>query len=455
MGIRIIQSDCPLTDPRVRAVCDVLRAGNMQAPTARAADIDVPATVAVVIADVEANGDQAVIDLTRQIEKVELTPAELRVPAERIAEAHAAADPALLELVRRVRDNVRDYQEHILIQAPSPLKRGGRTLGVRYTPLDRVGVCVPGGGGSGAVLLSTMLMTIVPAQVAGVGQIAVVSPPTTHGDVSPSILAIAAELGVEEIYRVSGTAGVAALAIGTESIPAVNKIVGPGNAFVSEAKKQLFGRVGIDSIAGPSEVLIVADETAQPAWLAADLLAQAEHAPGSAVLVTSSAKLARAVAAAIEKQLPSLDRAEAIRPALENYSAVIVVPDIDAACEVANDFAPEHLQVITEDDEAALAKIRNAGAAFLGPQTPVPLGDYYAGPSHVLPTGGTAKFFGPLSCNDFLKATSVIRYDADALAEDADDVSDFANREGLTAHAQSVEIRKAVSREQNEQGTDN
>ena len=438
MGIRIIQSREPLKDAAVVALRDRLRAGGL-AGVGQAGGPDVAKTVRDIIADVQARGDQAVIDLTAKIEKVKLAPERLRIPPEQIAAAHAAADPEFLGLVRRVITNIREYQESIRLRAPRPLRRGGRELALRYTPVDRVGVYVPGGG---AVLVSTMLMTVVPAQVASVREIAVVSPPTTNGQVSPAVLAIAAELGVAEVYGVSGTAGIAALAIGTESIPAVQKIVGPGNAFVTEAKRRLFGRVGIDSLAGPSEVLVIADETADPQWVAADLLAQAEHDPGSAILVTPSRELAQSVAAAIEPQLGGLDRAAAIRKALAEYSAILVVPDLQAACEVANDFAAEHLQIMTADDEAVLGKIRHAGAIFIGPLTPVPLGDYCAGPSHVLPTGGTARFFSPLSCNDFLTASSVIRYDAEALAEDADDVIDFANREGLTAHARAVRIRK-------------
>jgi histidinol dehydrogenase len=284
-------------------------------------------------------------------------------------------------------------------------------------------------------------MTVVPAQVAGVREIVMCSPPT-GGDINPLALALAHELGITEVYRLGGAVGVAALAYGTESIRPVQKIVGPGNAFVAEAKRQLFGRVGIDAIAGPSEVLIVADDSANPAWVAADLLAQAEHDPGSALLATPSRKLAESVQREIDTQLTQLDRQDAIRAALKRYSALIVTPNLDDACELANDFATEHLQIITQDDAGCLQKIRHAGAIFLGPNTPVPLGDYYAGPSHVLPTGGTAKFFGPLSCNDFLKASSLLEYDAPSIAEDARDVIDFATREGLTAHASAVRQRQ-------------
>lgn len=425
-----------MRDPAVLAIRDKLRDGVVAGGAER---VDVPAAVREIIADVQARGDQAVIEWTKKLDKAELTPETLRVPTEQIQQAHASADEEFLALVRRAAANIREYQEHILLKAPASLKRAGQKLSVRYTPIDRVGVYVPGGK---AIYPSTVLMTVVPAQVAGVSEIAIASPPTCDGDVNPIILAIAGELGVTEVYRTGGAQAIAVLAIGTETISPADKIVGPGNAFVAEAKRQLFGRVGIDSIAGPSEVLIIADETAPPDWLAADMLAQAEHNPGSAVLVTTSEKLAGDVAAEIEKQLPKLERKDAIEAAIEDYSAIIVVPDINTACDVANDFAPEHLQIITADDDATLKKIRHAGAIFLGAFAPVPLGDYYAGPSHVLPTGGTARFFGPLSCNDFLKASSVIRYDAAALAEDADDVIAFAKREGLTAHARAVEIRK-------------
>ena len=438
MVMRIINTETPLSDPRVVELRDRLRGGVLAGDGAQ----DVKAVVAEVIADVEARGDAAVIDLTAKIEKTTITPRTMRVETDTIRAAREAATPEFVELIRRVADNIREYQRAIMHTNPPPVRRDGRVLGVRYTPIDRVGVFVPGGGGGGGVLISTILMTVVPAQVAGVGEIAVVSPPTADGDIAPAVLAVAGELGVEEIYRVSGTAGLAALAIGTESIQAVRKIVGPGSAFVTEAKRQLFGRVGIDSLAGPSEVLIVADETAQPDWLAADLLAQAEHDPGSAVLVTDSPALADAVAAAVERQLADLDRADAARKALDRYCAIIVTGDMAAAYNVANDFASEHLEIVTADNEAALARIRHAGAIFLGPHTPVALGDYVAGPSHVLPTGGTARFLGPLSCNDFLKASSVLSYDAASLAADADDVIDLATREGLTAHAAAIRIRR-------------
>ncbi len=439
MGIRIIQTDRPTDDPQVREVRDRLRGGKLVG--GGGGKLDIPALVRDVLADVAARGDAAVIDSTAKLEKVTLTPQTLRVEPEKLSAARKAADPALLAAVARAAGNVRAYQQSILTPDPPPLVRGGRTLGVRYTPVDRAGVCIPGGSGSGAVLVSSMVMTIVPAQVAGVPEIAVNSPPTCNGDVSPLVLAVADLLGVREVYRMSGTAGVAAMALGTQTVPPVQMVVGPGNAFVTEAKRQVFGRVAIDSLAGPSEVLIVADDTAHPDWVALDMLSQAEHDPGSAVLVTPSAKLASDVSAAIERQLPKLSRREALARALEQYSAIIVVPDLDAACEVANDFATEHLQIMTSDDDRCLHRIRHAGAIFVGHCTPVPLGDYYAGPSHVLPTGGTGKFFGPLSCNSFRKASSVMRYDAASLAADAPDVTALAEYEGLTAHAAAVRER--------------
>ncbi|MDP6635499.1 MAG: histidinol dehydrogenase [Phycisphaerae bacterium] len=434
MDISIIKTDSPDGPAAVAALKDTLRKGEL---TAGGSELDVRTIVRDIIADVETGRDSAAAALTSRFDQAQITPETIRVPQEQILAAHQAADEEFLQLVRRVADNIRRYQESILITDPPPLKREGRSLGVRYSPMARAGVYVPGGK---AIYPSTVLMTIVPAQVAGVEQIAIASPPT-GGDVNQMVLALAGELGVREVYRLGGAVAIAALALGTETISPVDKIVGPGNAFVAEAKRQLFGRVGIDSVAGPSEVLIVADQTARADYLAADMLAQAEHYPGSAILVTPSKELAGAVTSELDAQLPALSRGEEARACLEAYSAIIVTSDIDEACRIADDFATEHLQIITEDDQAALAKIRNAGAVFLGAYTPVPLGDYYAGPSHVLPTGGTAKFSGPLSCNDFLTAASILSYDSESLECDAGEVIDFATREGLTAHANAVRIR--------------
>ena len=436
MTIRIIETVEPLKDPAVLAVRDGLRGGMPR--TGGPAGPDVTAAVRRIIADVARRGDAALVELTAKFDGAEVVAGGLCVSQDRIAEAQKSADGSFLELVRRVAGNIREYQESILLKDPAPVRRGGRELAVRYTPVDRAGVYVPG---MRAFYPSTVLMTVVPAQVAGVKEIAMVSPPT-GGDVNEMVLALAGELGVTEVHRVGGAQAIAALALGTESIRKVDKIVGPGNAYVTEAKRQLFGQVGIDTIAGPSEVLIIADDTAPPELIAADMLAQAEHDPGSAVLVTPSGEFGRQVAAEIRNMLGGLARADAITAALDDYSAIIVVDDMAAACEVANDFAAEHLQIVTSDDADVLKRIRNAGAIFVGRDSPVPLGDYLAGPSHVLPTGGAAKFSGPLSCNEFLKATSIVTYDDASLAEDADDVIDFATREGLTAHANAVDIRK-------------
>lgn len=444
MAIRIIQSASPVTDPAVRAVRDRLRSGGVT--SGGESGVNVASVVSGIIRSVQRRGDEAVAELTSQYDRAAIAPTTLRVPAEGIRAAWRAADKEFLKLIRRVIKNIREYQQRIKVNSPPPLRRGGRSLGVRYTPVDRVGLYVPGGQ---AVYPSSVLMTAVPAQVAGVRQIALASPPRTSGDVNPLVLALAGELGITEVYRMGGAVAMAALAMGTASIPAVDKICGPGNAFVTEAKRQLLGRVGIDSLAGPSEVLILADASANAEWVAADMLAQAEHDPGSAVLVTNSKALAEKVVDAIDGQLAALERREAIAAALAEYSAVIVVPSMDAACEVANDFATEHLQIIARKEKSLLAKVRHAGAIFLGAYSPVPLGDYYAGPSHVLPTGGTARFFGPLSCNDFLKASSVIRYDRGSLTADSGDVQDFAAREGLTAHAAAVKKRLATKNTKN------
>lgn len=421
----------------VTGLSRLLRGGALTA-RAEQQSLDVPEIVRNIIADVRARGDVAVTALTNRFDKVSLTDESLRVPQALLDSARANCDPEFMALIRRTIANIREYQEHILVRAPEPLLRDGRVLGLRYTPIDRVGVYVPGGR---ALYPSTVLMTVVPAQVAKVREIVIVSPPT-GGDINPMALAIAAELGVREVYRVGGAVAIAALALGTPRIRAVDKIVGPGNAFVAEAKRQLFGHVGIDSIAGPSEVFVVADDSANPEWVAADMIAQAEHDPGSAILATPSRMLAKSVCQAIEAQLEQLERREAIEAALRRYSAVLITSSLDQSCEFANLFATEHLQLQTHDDARCLGQIRHAGALFIGAHTPVPLGDYFAGPSHVLPTGATARFFSPLSANDFLKSSSLLHYDARALAEDASSVIDFANREGLTAHAAAVRKRQ-------------
>jgi histidinol dehydrogenase len=425
---------------QVRELLAVLRSGGLLASEEKSA-LDVAGIVRDILEQVQRDGDQAAAALTARLDRAPIAATALHVPEAEIARAHREADPAFLALIRRAIANIRSYQEHIKHRDPAPLVQGGRKLGVRYTPIERVGVYVPGGR---ALYPSTVLMTVVPAQVAGVREIVMASPPT-GGRISDLALALAAELGIREVLQLGGAVAVAAMAYGTASIKPVHKIVGPGNAFVAEAKRQLFGRVGIDSVAGPSEVVVVADDAAKPAWVAADLLAQAEHDPGAAVLVTPSAALARAVASEVDKQLAQLERAAAARSAIGRYSAAVITPSLDAACDLASEIAAEHLQIMTSDDAHCVARIQHGGAIFVGAHTPVPLGDYFAGPSHVLPTGGTAKFFGPLSVNDFLKASSLIEYDAASLAADGGDVADFATREGLTAHAAAIRIRGSGS----------
>lgn len=436
MSLRIISSASSDYAAKVEELLALLRSGGLVASSEQSS-LDVAAIVRDILAQVASHGDEAAAALTTRLDRAAISADAIRVPAEEIARAHREADPGFLALMRRVIANIRAYQEHIRHRDPAPLLRGGRKLGVRYTAIDRVGVYVPGGR---ALYPSTVLMTVVPAQVAGVREIVMASPPT-GGRISDMALALAAELGVQEVLQLGGAVAVAAMAYGTRSVRPVQKIVGPGNAFVAEAKRQLFGRVGIDSVAGPSEVVVVADDTANAAWVAADLLAQAEHDPGAAVLVTPSITLARAVAQEVESQLGKLSRGAAARSAIERYSAAVVTPSLEAACDLASEIAAEHLQIMTSKDAYCVERIRHAGAIFVGSHTPVPLGDYFAGPSHVLPTGGTAKFFGPLSANDFLKASSLIEYDAAALAEDSAGVQDFATREGLTAHAEAARIR--------------
>ncbi len=433
--VPVFSFEAPDFDARVDDLCTRLHSGTLIADAKQ--DIDVPEIVRDILRKVQAGGDRAAAELASELDRADVTPATLRVPQAQLDRAHAEADDDFLTLMREAISNIRTYQQHILLKDPAPLVRDGRRLGVRYTPIERVAVYVPGGQ---ALYPSTVLMTVVPALVAGVREIVMVSPPT-GGEINLMALALAKELGITEVIRLGGAVGIAAVAFGTESIAMVHKIVGPGNAFVAEAKRQLFGRVGIDSIAGPSEVFIVADDAARAPWIAADMLAQAEHNPGSAVLATPSKALALAVSSAVDEQLATLERAEVTKPSLERYSAILHTASLGAACDLANRFATEHLQITTSDNGACMKAIQNGGAIFIGNYSPVPLGDYYAGPSHVLPTGGTARFFGPLSCNDFLKASSTIEYDAAAMAADGPRVAAFAKREGLTAHARAAQIR--------------
>jgi histidinol dehydrogenase len=388
--------------------------------------------------DVRERGLAAVLDYSRRIDKAELTAESIRVPADELRRAHATIDPAFLATVRRVRDNILRFQREVVprdVQIDAP---GGGYLRQRFLPLDRVGICVPGGA---AAYPSTVLMTAVPAQAAGVRELAIVAPPTPFGAYNAAMLATCHELGITEVYRLGGAQAIAALAYGVEGIPKVDKIVGPGNLFVALAKKYIYGEVDIDSIAGPSEVLVIADDSARADFIAADLIAQAEHAPGSGILITWSPKLLDAVANELVAQMAGLERGDLARQSLEDFGALILVRDADEACALADEIASEHLHIATENAEELLAKIAHAGAVFLGHYSPVALGDYAAGPSHVLPTGGTAHWARGLSAADFVRSNSVIAFTKEGLRSVADDIRLLANTEGLTAHRASVDIR--------------
>jgi histidinol dehydrogenase len=388
--------------------------------------------------DVRKRGLEAVLEYTAKLDGKTLSAGDLRVPAAELKAAHAAADPEFLDAIGRIRARILRFQQAILHRDVTvPMEHGGY-LTQRYMPLRRVGVCVPGGA---AAYPSTVLMTAVPAQAAGVEQIAVVAPPTPFGSYNQDLLATCHALGVTEVYRIGGAQAVAALAYSIEGLERVDKIVGPGNLFVALAKKFVYGDCGIDSIAGPSEVIVLSNGTPRPDFLAADLIAQAEHAPGSAVLITWSEKQLNAVYAELEKQLATLERGEVARQSLEQFGALILVRDDQEALALANELATEHLHLACGEAERMVRQIRNAGAIFMGQYSPVPLGDYAAGPSHVLPTGATARFASGLSSNDFLRAGSVTHFTPSGMQAIADDVILLANKEGLTGHARCVELR--------------
>lgn len=388
--------------------------------------------------DVRDRGLEALLHYTEQFDNVRIDKHTLRVSAAELRMSHAAADRGLLDTVRRVRQNVMGFQLGLLHTEAVLTVPGSHELRLRYRPLRRVGICVPGGA---AAYPSTLLMTVCPAQAAGVKELAVVMPPSANGAYNRDMLAVCHELGITEVYRVGGAQAVAALAYGVDGMPAVDMIVGPGNLFVTLAKRHVFGQVAIDMLAGPSEVVILADDTAQPEFVAADLIAQAEHAPGASILITWHAPLLDAVATQVDKQLARLPRAALARESLENFGAFVLARNEDEAIACANQIAPEHLHIATRFPETQVDRIHNAGAIFLGHYSPVALGDYVAGPSHVLPTGGTARFASGLSANDFLRRSSVIAFAPAGLKKMADDVRLLAGKEGLTAHAASVDIR--------------
>jgi len=391
--------------------------------------------------DVRDQGRDALLDYSLKLDQKQLTPETMRVSEAELKTAHEQADDQYLQTLRTIRDNIIEFQSALLPDDVKVTREAGEArveLRQRYLPLKRVGVCIPGGA---AAYPSTLLMTAIPAQTAGVKEIVVVVPPTDFGGYNTDILAACYELGLTEIYRVGGAQAVAALAYGVEGIERVDKIVGPGNLFVALAKRHVFGEVDIDSIAGPSEVIVLADESANPEFIASDLISQAEHSPGSGVLITWHAPLIEAVRTALINQLNELPRGDLARQSLLDYGALILTRDSDEAARYTDLLAPEHLHISTNDPEQLLAKIQNAGAIFMGHYTPVATGDYYAGPSHVLPTGGTARFANGLCSIDFLKRSSVISYNQQGLEKDAPGICLLANKEGLTAHAASVSIR--------------
>ncbi|MGA2033123.1 MAG: histidinol dehydrogenase [Thermoguttaceae bacterium] len=393
--------------------------------------------VARICREVKDRGLAAVLDYSARLDKAELSADTIRVPAAELQQAHAQADPQLLAAVRRVRQRIWDFQTAIL-HHDVRLEVPGGWLMERYWPMGRVGICVPGGA---AAYPSTVLMTAVPAQVAGVKQLAVVAPPTKFGAFNPDLLATCRELGIDEVYRVGGAQAVAALAYGVPGIARVDKIVGPGNLFVALAKKHVYGDVDIDSIAGPSEVVVLVDATTRPDYTAADLIAQAEHAPGASILMGWQQEPLEATVAELARQLSHLERGELARQSLEEFGAVILARNAAEACELIDQIAPEHLHIATEDAPRLAEQIHHAGAIFLGNYTPVALGDYAAGPSHVLPTSGTARFASGLSANDFLRAGSVLHFTREGMLGLAPDVQVLAGKEGLTGHRASVEIR--------------
>ncbi len=391
-----------------------------------------------ICADVRNDGLSAVLKYTKSLDNVELDAQSLRVSADELHSAHATADPEFLATIGRIRDNILEFQQAILHSDVTLPTTDGVSLSHRYTPLQRAGLCVPGGA---AAYPSTVLMTAVPAQAAGVQQLAVVAPPTKFGSNNPDLLATCHEIGITEVYRMGGAQAVAALAHGLENVPAVDIIVGPGSMFVALAKQLVYGTVAIDSIAGPSEVVVIADATTRSDFTAADLLAQAEHAPGASILVTWDENTLDETYAQLELQVAALERHDVTRQSLEEFGALILVRNADEAVEITNQLAPEHLHIAIAEPHALQAQLTTAGATFLGNYTPVALGDYVAGPSHTLPTSGTARWSSGLCSNDFLRSSSVIEYSQSAMQAVAGDVATMANKEGLTAHRRSVDIR--------------
>jgi len=400
--------------------------------------VNVEAIVTDIIANVRETGDKAVLNYNLKFDKAELT--SLLVSQEEIDEAFASVEPEFLTILEQAAENIRNFHAKQVRNSFVIADKPGIVLGQKVTPIEKVGVYVPGGT---AAYPSTVLMDTIPAKIAGCSMIVMVTPPGADGKINPVILAAAKIAGVDLIFKVGGAQAVAALAYGTESIPKVDKIVGPGNAFVAEAKKQVFGLVSIDMIAGPSEILVIADGKSDPVHVAADLLSQAEHDKlASAVLVTDSMELAEAVSMELERQIPLLPRAEIARASIDNNGKIIVAENLMQGIEISNEIAPEHLELMVDDPFAYLDAVKHAGSIFMGRNCPEALGDYFAGPNHTLPTSGTARFSSPLSVDDFVKKSQFTYYTADALNAVADSIQYFANKEGLQAHGKSAIIRK-------------
>ena len=397
------------------------------------------ATVAEIISNVREKKDEAVFEYTKKFDKCEINASNIKVTREEIEEAYTKVDEKLIEVMRKSAENIRAFHAKQLHNSWIDTKEDGSMLGQKITPIGMSGVYVPGGK---AAYPSSVLMNVIPAKVAGVGKIIMTTPPGADGKVYAGTLVAADIAGVDEIYKVGGAQAIAAMAFGTESIPKVDKITGPGNIFVALAKKACFGYVSIDSIAGPSEILVIADETANARYVAADLLSQAEHDEmASAILITTSEQLAEEVSIRVEMFKNELSRTEIMEKSLENYGYILVADTMDEAIDAANEIASEHLEILTANPFEIMTKIKNAGAIFLGEYSSEPLGDYYAGPNHILPTNGTAKFFSPLNVDDFMKKTSIISYSRDALEAVHKDIELFAESEGLTAHANSIKVR--------------
>lgn len=397
------------------------------------------AAVREILAKIQEEGDGALFAYTKKFDRAEITEQNVRVTDEEIREAYETVDPALVDVIRKSLVNIRSYHEKQKQNSWFTSSEDGTMLGQKVTPLEKVGVYVPGGK---AVYPSSVLMNIVPAKVAGVDRIIMTTPPGPDGKVNPSTLVAANEAGADEIYKAGGAQAIGALAYGTQSIPKVDKIVGPGNIFVALAKKAVYGHVSIDSIAGPSEILVLADDSANPRFLAADLLSQAEHDElASAILITTSRELAEKVSCEVDEFVKRLSRKEIIQKSLDQFGYILLAETMDQAVEAANAIASEHMEIVTRNPFEVMMKVRNAGAIFIGEYSSEPLGDYFAGPNHVLPTNGTAKFFSPLSVDDFIKKSSIVYYSREALKKIHKDVEQFAASEQLTAHANSIAVR--------------